>query len=438
MGRTDIDAVLDDLERRAFAYFLQETNERTGLVRDNSRPTAPATIAGSGFALAAYAIGAEREYISRRDAAERVRSALQFLWDAPQGDSPEGTGSHGFFFHFLDLDTGRRVWDSEISTMDSALALAGILTAGVYFDRDTPAEREVQRLADAIYRRVDWPWSMGAGRTVALGWLPESGFLPRGWGGYTEAQLLYILGLGSPDHPLPVESYAAWAESYQWKRIYGHEMLYAGPLFIHHMSQCWLDLRGVQDDFMRAHDIDYFENSRRAVHVHQEYGKRNPRRWTGYSATSWGITASDGPGPANRVRGGKRHTFYGYYGRGAPYGPDDGTLSPWAVVASLPFAPELVLPSIAVHAARHSAEHHDYAYVESYNPSFRSRASTPGAASSARTEWRSPAQYAINQGAVLLMIENYRSGLMWRLMRRSPYIVTGLRRAGFRAGWLDA
>jgi hypothetical protein len=433
--KTD-EVALDDLERRAFSYFLREVNVRTGLVRDNTRPTAPASIAGSGFALACYAVGAERGYISRADAAERARTALRFLWEAPQRADPDATGCRGFFYHFLVLDTGRRVWDCELSTIDSAIALAGALTVGVYFDRDTPAERDVRSLADAIYRRVEWLWSTGGARVVSLGWYPESGFSPYGWHGYAEALLLYILGLGSPTHPLPSESYTAWTETYRWSRIYGYEILHAGPLFIHHLSQCWIDFRGIQDEFMRVHGIDYFENSRRAAYIHQAYATRNPRRWAGYSATCWGITASDGPGPATRVWEGKQRAFYGYHARGVPYGPDDGTLSPWAMVASLPFAPEIVLPAIATLNAAYPAVKHDYGYTGSFNPSFALLASAPTPESLAAGGWRSPAHYAINQGPVVLMIENHRSGFLWRLMRQCPYVVMGLRRAGFRGGWL--
>ncbi len=438
MSDTIDDAALDELERRAFSYFLHEVNALTGLVRDNTRPASPASIAGSGFALACYAVGAERGYISRAEAAPRARTALQFLWDAPEGNATHGTANRGFFYHFLTLDTGQRVWNCELSTIDTTIALAGALSAAVYFDRETPVEHDVRRLADAIYRRVEWPWSMGGARTVSLGWHPESGFLAYGWRGYAEALMLYILGLGSPTHPLPTDSYTAWTETYRWARIYGQDLLYAGPLFIHHLSQCWIDFRGIQDEFMRVHGIDYFENSRRATYVHQEYGRRNPRRWAGYSAECWGITASDGPGCATRVWAGKRRTFFGYHARGVPYGPDDGTVSPWAMLASLPFAPEIVLPSIAAFDVAYPQAKYDYGYTGSLNPSFGSRASTPSLEAVAGGGWRSPAHYAINQGPVVLMIENYRSGLLWRLMRQCPYVVTGLRRAGFQGGWLSS
>ncbi len=432
------EAALDRLERQAFTYFSHEVDASTGLVRDNTRVDAPASIAGSGFGLACYAVAAERGYVPRADAAAHVQRALTFLWEAPQGDGPTATGSHGFFYHFLALDSGRRVWQSEVSTIDTAIALAGALTAGEYFNRDTPAERSIRDLTDRLVHRADWLWSIDGGSTVSHGWRPESGFLRSRWQGYSEALILYVLGLGSPTRPLPAESFRAWTTSYRWRALYGHELLYAGPLFIHQLSHCWIDFRGIRDAYMRDRGIDYFENSRRATYVQRAYATRNPKKWTGYSATNWGITASDGPGPASRAFHGSRRRFYGYHARGVPFGPDDGTLSPCAVVASLPFAPEIVLPCIASIDASYPEAKHGYGYTGSINPSFRPRS---GSASKDRTHsrsprWSSPAHYAINQGPVVLMIENYRSGLVWRLMSQARCIVTGLRRAGFEGGWL--
>jgi len=433
---------LDELERLAFTYFSNEVDDRTGLVRDNTRPGVPASIAGSGFALACYAVGAERGYLRRDEAAARVRTTLDFLWRAPQTDGADATGWRGLYYHFLAMETGRRVWTSELSTVDSGIALAGALTAGMYFDRDTPVERDVRRLADALYRRADWRWATNGGRTLSQGWRPESGFLRCGWEGYTEALFLYILGLGSPTHALDVDSYAAWRESYRWVRVYGYDYLYAGPLFIHQLSHCWIDFRGIQDAYMRDRGLDYFENSRRATYVHRAYARRNPRRWRCYAADCWGVTASDGPGPATRVYAGERRRFYGYHARGVPFGIDDGTLSPWAMAASLPFAPEIVLQGLAAVDVAYPAARHGYGYFGSFNPSFPTASASgarpaPGAAADGGG-WTSPAHYAINQGPIVLMVENYRSGLVWRLMRQCPYVVAGLRRAGFAGGWLDA
>lgn len=424
------DAWLDGLERVASSYFRHEVDSVTGLVRDNSRASAPASIAGSGFALTAYAISAERGYWSRQEAAERTRRALRFLWNAPQGDGDDAIGVKGFFYHFLDMRSGRRVWNCEVSTIDSTILFAGALVAQQYFDRDTAQEREIRFLADAIYRRADWKWALDDGPLVSLGWHPDKGFIKYRWDGYSEALLLYVLGLGSPTHPLPASCYLDWTKSYRWMRLYEQAFVYAGPLFIHQLSHAWIDFRGIRDAYMRKRRIDYFENSRRATHVQHEYATRNSRHFAEYGAHCWGISASDGPGPTTRtVRGVRRH-FWSYRARGVPFGPDDGTLSPWAVMASLPFAPEIVIPTVRAMNEDFPSAKGKYGFTCSFNPTFRT--SHAGAAG-----WVSPAHYAINQGPVVLMIENCRSDLVWRLMRACDPVQRGLRRAGFREGWLD-
>src|SRR6185437_2775183 len=250
-------------------------------VRDNTDASAPASIAGTGFALSSYPLAVERGFMPRREAIARTRVALRFLWNAPQSDAPDATGAHGFFYHFLDMESGRRVWHCELSTIDSAIVLAGVLAAATYFDRDSDAEKEIRTLGDAIYRRADWTWALDGGREVSLGWRPERGFIPYRWQGYSEALLLYALGLGSPTHPLPAQSYAAWTSSYRWKKIYGTELLYSGPLFTHQLSHIWIDTRGIQDAYMRDKHLDYFENTRRATALQRNYAIRNPRKFTG-------------------------------------------------------------------------------------------------------------------------------------------------------------
>jgi hypothetical protein len=425
------DAWLDRLERSASAYFRHETDEQAGLVRDCSREGAPASIAGSGFALTCYPIAAERGYLAREVAAERALRALRFLWSAPQGEGKDAIGSHGFFYHFLDMPTGRRVWNCEVSTIDSTILFAGALVAAAYFDRDNASEREIRAVATAIYLRADWDWAFNSGPMVSLGWRPTRGFIKYEWGGYSEALVLYVLGLGSPSHPLPASSYAAWCEGYRWIKVYGTELLYAGPLFIHQLSHGWIDFRGIQDAYMRERGIDYFENSRRATFVQREYAVRNPRQFVGYDEDCWGVTASDGPGPAQRSIGGVERRFWDYHARGVPNGPDDGTVSPWSLMASLPFAPEIVIPSIEAVERRYPELQREYGFACSFNPTFP----VPDAGAAG---WVSPAHYAINQGPVALMIENFRSGLVWRLFCSCPYVIDGLRRAGFHGGWLEA
>ena len=316
--------------------------------------------------------------------------------------------------------------------MDSAFLLAGALTAGTYFDASTADETEIGSLADALYRRADWQWAQNQGPTVTHGWKPESGFLDYRWEGYDEALLLYVLGLGSPTHPLAEQSFAAWAATYRWEHCYGQDYLYAGPLFTHQLSHAWIDFRGIQDAFMRDKGIDYFENSRRATYVQQLYAIDNPLQFNGYGSHCWGITASEGPGPGTIKVNGIERPIFDYVGRGVPYGPDDGTLAPWALVASLPFAPEIVLPALefCIHQAK-LTELNSYGFKASFNPSH------PGESGNPYGWWVSPWHFGLNQGPIVLMIENYRSGLLWQLTRKCRYIADGLRRAGFAGGWLE-
>jgi hypothetical protein len=424
------DEQLHALQQNTFRYFWNETNPENGLIPDNTAAGAiPASIAGVGFALGSYPVGVERSFVARAAAVERTLATLRFFWNAPQGPMRDATGHRGFFYHVLDVATGRRVWRSELSTIDTSILIAGALTAAAYFDRETDDEREVRSLADSLYRRADWRWAQNGGTTVSHGWKPETGFLRYRWQGYNEALILYVLGLGSPTHALPRTSYQAWTATYRWKKLYGHEYLHGAPLFMHQLSHAWIDFRGIQDDFMRAHAIDYFENSRRATYVNQRYAMRNPKNFRGYGRYAWGITASNGPGPATRRLRGVTQRFLGYVARGVPHGPDDGTLAPWAVAASLPFAPEIVLPTLAHCSMRYPHMENEYGLVCSFNPTFPDR-------EAGSSIWISRDHFALDQGPVILMIENYRSGLGWRLMRNCPYVVTGLRRAGFAGGWL--
>ncbi|MGH2542058.1 MAG: glucoamylase family protein, partial [Ardenticatenaceae bacterium] len=335
--------LLDRLQEDTFGYFLHERNAANGLVPDNTGEDSPASTTAVGLALAAYTVGVERGFIARDEAVARALTTLRFFWNSPQSEEPDATGYKGFYYHFLDMESGRRVWESELSTIDTTFLLAGALAAGHYFDHDTAKEREIRSLADALYRRADWQWMLDGGRAVSHGWKPESGFLGYRWEGYSEAILLYALGLGSPTYPLPVESYAAFTAAFVWKRLYGYDFLYAGPLFIHQLSHVWIDFRGIQDAFMRAKGLDYFENSRRATYVQREYAIRNPGQFKGYGENAWGITASAGPGPATCIIDGVEREFFGYLARAVPDGPDDGTLAPWGAAASLPFAPEVVV-----------------------------------------------------------------------------------------------
>jgi hypothetical protein len=425
--RLSDDAILHQLQKESFKFFTHEANPKNGLVMDKSKKGGPASIASVGLALSAYPVGVKRRFITREYAIKRTLATLRFFWNSPQGTKPRATGYKGFYYHFLSMETGERVWNCELSTIDTALLLAGALVAGTYFNRNTRDEREIRDLAAGMYLRADWQWAQNGGAAVTHGWKPGRGrgFLKYRWQGYNEALILYVLGLGSPTHPLPTKSYKAWTSKFQWKNIHGQKLVYAGPLFIHQLSQAWLDLRHVNDSYMNRRGITYFENSRRAILVQQQYAIQNPKNFAGYSDHCWGITASDGPGNKIRRIAGARRKFFNYLARGVPFGPDDGTIAPWAVVSSLPFAPEIVLPTVRHFDHLQLRRNKPYGFEASFNPTYRIKGKPNG--------WVGPYHYGINQGPIVLMIENYRSRFIWKLMQRCPYVVEGLRRAGFRS-----
>lgn len=422
------DSQLDSLQWVSLIYYLHETNRDNGLVADKTRPDSPASIAAVGLSLAAAPVVTEHGIFEREEIVEIVLRKLRFFRDSPHGPEPDATGYKGFYYHFLDMETGRRVWNCELSTIDTAFLLAGMLTAAAYFDRDDQAEAELRQIAHDLYARVDWTWALNGGATLTHGWHPESGFIPYRWQGYDESLLLYILGLGSPTFPLPPESYRAWTSTFEWKKIYDWELLYSGPLFTHQLSHLFIDLRGIRDPFMQSRGIDYFENSRRATYVQQAYAIRNPLEFEMYGEFCWGFTASDGPGWVSRTVKGVDRKFFDYLARGAPFGPDDGTIAPWVAVASLPFAPEIVMPTIEHFYALDLGQMDSYGFKTSFNPTFEVEGSRCG--------WVSPYYFGIDQGPLVLMIENYRTGLLWSLTRRCPFMTAGLRRAGFAGGWL--
>lgn len=441
MEQTSNEEMLQQLQKDTFEYFRHEINPENGLIADCTSEGTVASIAAVGLALSAYPVAVERGFMTRASAVEKVLTTLRFFWNSPHGPTPEAVGHKGFYYHFLDMESGQRAWGSELSTVDTALLLAGILTAGIYFDGDAAEEREIRNLADALYRRTDWQWAQNGGLTVTHGWTPEEGFLGYRWKGYNEGILLYLLALGSPTHPLPPESYREWASTYVWKNIYGYEYLYAGPLFIHQLPHIWVDFRQIQDEYMGEKGIDYFENSRRATYVQREYAIRNPLQFELYSERCWGFTASDGPGRTTQLIDGVVRDFFDYEQRSAPFGPDDGTIAPWAAVASLPFAPDIVLPTIRyfeeldVEAVRHDR----YGFKATFNATYQVNEEEDESGKARirnKPIWVSPWHFGLNQGPIILMIENYRTEFLWKLMRRSPYLEDGLRKAGFQGGWL--
>lgn len=423
----DIDALLERAQRGACQYFIDLSNGPHGLVPDTTRAGSPSSIAAVGFGLTVLPIAVTRNYMPREVAVHRTLRLLRFFAASKQSEAADATGFKGFYYHFLDLETGLRTWQCELSVIDTALLMAGVLFAGAFYDESSAEEREIRDLSAWLYARVDWQWAHNGFASLSHGWTPESGFIHYGWDGYSEASMLYIMALGAPQYPLDPAAYKAWAATYQWENIYGTDVLYAGPLFVHQFSQAWLDYRGVQDKYMNDIGLDYFENSRRATIIQQAYAMRNPKEFVGYGKHAWGLTACEGPGFQHRTRGGVDQEFFGYVARAVPYGPDDGTISPTAVVASLPFAPEIVAPTISELTSRYPDIWATYGLKGSLNPSF---------SSAAGTAWVAEPYYGLDTGLTAMMIENYRSGLPWKITRRIAPLVRGFRKAGFDGGWL--
>jgi hypothetical protein len=412
-----------------FNYFRHFTDPVSGLVADNGRPGAPASIAVVGLAITCHLIAVRRELISRREAAQYVLRALRFLNNAQDGEETS-TGYKGFFFHFMDVRTGARAMDSEVSTIDSGLFFIGALTALIFFDDPLdPMETEIRTVARAIYERADWPWATNGEHTLAHGWRPECGFLPNRWAeGYSEAMFLYVLALGSPTFPIREEGYRQFTDSFRLRTLYDLETIFAGPLFIHQLSHCWIDFRDIDDDFTRRIGFNYFENSRRATLQQRRYAIENPRGFKAYGENFWGISACGGPGPADVVVDGRKIHFFDYIARGVGQGPDDGTISPWATVASLPFAPNEVSEFVK---ARYPDDGSGILPADCFEPCFN-----PSFPTRDGHVWRSPYILGLNEGPMMIMIENYLSEMIWDLTKKSEPIRNGLRRAGFSGGWL--
>jgi hypothetical protein len=273
--------------------------------------------------------------------------------------------------------------------------------------------------------------------------MPESGFHSHDWDGYNEAMLVYVLALGSPTHAIGPEAWKQWTASYaqNWGKYGGQELLSFGPLFGHQYSHVWVDFHGIQDEYMRAKGIDYFENSRRAAYAQREYANENPMQWRGYDSQIWGLSACDGPAHTEQLYNGQKRGFFGYAGRGttAVHSIDDGTIAPTAAIASIAFAPEIVIPTI--HAFRDRYGDHlykKYGFLDSINPSFTyTDVKMQYGQIVGDVGWVATDYLGIDQGPILAMTENYRSGLIWRVMRENPYVRRGLERAGFSGGWLE-
>ena len=427
--------ILDTLLEETFPYFTEEANTKNGLIADkakrrNKKGQSPSSITVVGLGLSCYIVGVRRGLISREEAVKRTLTTLRFFTEGHQGPEPDAMGYQGFYYRFLDMETGKRTWECELSTIDTTFFIAGVLTAVNFYTGDNAEEAEIRLLGDSLYKRINWKWALNGSVNVCHGWKPDSGFLPNYWErAYCEALLLYMLALGSPTFPIEGEGYEKWTSTFTWLKVYDIEYIYAGPLFIHQFSHIWIDFRGIMDNYNRKVGIDYFENSRRATYIQQQYAIENKNGFKGYSENSWGFTASDGPGNQTVVIDGIARTFYDYISRGVPLGPDDGTISLSAVVASLPFAPEIVTASIRHSIEKLKLKNPDWYGLEAcFNPTYKT---------SEKEGWISPWRFGLNEGPVVLMIDNAATGLIWDTMKKCAYITDGLRKAGFTGGWLE-
>jgi hypothetical protein len=368
-----------------------------------------------------------------------VLATLRFFRDSRQDSAVAGaTGYRGLYYHFLDMKTGARFKDVELSTIDTGLLMAGVLFCQSYFDR--PGEAEVRDLAEFLYRRAEWDWAQPRAGRISLGWGPEEGFLPYDWGGYNEVMILLVLALGSPTHAPTGDVWGHYVKSYRWGEFYDQEHVNFAPLFGHQYSHVWVDYRGIFDAPMRTHGIDYFENSRRATLAQLGYARANPHGWAGYGDSLWGLTACDGPLDGEVVIDGRKRRFHTYTARGAALDDirDDGTIAPTAAGGSIPFAPEVAIPALIAMRNHYPPAWNRYGFIDAFNPTLRKPIKVQHGAIDTSLGWFNRDQLGIDQGPIVCMIENYRSGFVWDVMRKNPHVVRGLRKAGFTGGWLDS
>ncbi len=387
------DKFLDDLENRNFQYFWEQANPKTGLVKDRCNVKINdqgivASIAATGFGLTALCLGQKHGWIPLAAARERALTTLRFLWK-------KLPNHRGFFYHWANINTGERVWDSEVSSVDTTILLCGVITCQQYFQH-----WEIAQLAHDIFNRVDWTWLSEDTTLLPHGWTPEFGFLPYRWDHYSELMMMYLLGLGSSSHPLRPE---AW---YAWKRLtFDYDGLrYIGsfaPLFIHQYSQAWFDFRGKRDRF-----ADYFRNSAIATEAHRRFCLELSKQFPTYKDDMWGITASDS------------QTGYVVWGGPPAVGPIDGTLVPSASAGSLPFLPQPVMLVLQTMKNRYGTAWSKYGFVNAFNP---------------LTNWYDSSVIGIDTGITMLMAENTRTGFVWETFMKSPEARRGMDRAGFRS-----
>ncbi|RPJ33924.1 MAG: Tat pathway signal protein [Planctomycetaceae bacterium] len=398
---------LEYIQATHFDYFWYGANPANGLIPDRLPSPSPCSIAAVGFGLSAICIGIDHGWITRTQGVDRVRTTLNTFLQGPQGSGASGTiGYKGWFYHFLDMNSGLRYtsFNSELSSIDTALLLAGMLHAKQYFNQQNSDESAIQTMVDTIINRVDWNWMARGTNVLSMGWQPASGFLASNWIGYNEAMILYCLGLGAATNPLPASAWTRWTSGYAWATYYGQSYVPFAPLFGHQYSHCWIDFRHIADGYMNSRHSTYFENSRRATVAQRAYCIANPLARAGYSSNVWGLTACDGPA--------------GYSARGAPPAQnDDGTIAPTAAGGSIAFTPEYSLAALRHFYTRfRRSVWTAYGFRDAFNQG---------------EQWWGPDEIGIDQGPIVMMIENYRTQKVWRLFMQNPEIQRGLERAGF-------
>ena len=413
---------LDTLQHRTFRYFLDEINPENGLVKDRSTDSSPATIAAVGFAVPVWAIGAEKGWISREYAAKLTLNMLKFFINSEQSDEKFATGRIGFYYHFLDMKTGKRFWNCELSSIDSGLLFCGMIFARNYFTKNNEVENQIRNLAGRLLDRADWkPWVMSEDtefpNQICMGW-EEKGFHKTGWFGYTESLFLYVIASGM-NLPNPDKAFSSFQNTYRWREPFKKEFAHVvfPPLFAHQYSFLWLNPFGLKDSFMIKKGIDFAENSRRATYVNREYSIVNPKKWAGYDSLCWGLTACDGPGDKYNFDGKK---FDGYSARGSAgldsTENDDGTLAPTAPGASIPFAPEICIPTLMNISNKYKNIWGKHGMMDSFNPTLN---------------WVDSDDLGLDQGPIVLMIENYYNGFVWKYFMKDEIVVKGLTKLGF-------
>ncbi|OWK29267.1 glucoamylase family protein [Sphingomonas dokdonensis] len=432
----------EQIEYRTFRYFRDTVNPLNGLIPARWPDASGASIAPTGAALAIWPIAVARGWIKRDLARELTLAALRFFDAAPQGDAVAGTAGHrGFFYSALDMRTGLRYRQAALSSVDTAMLHMGMLFAAGWWTGDTEQEQEIRRLSGDIVDRAEWLWFQNGAANLALRWRPEDGFGADRLSGYNEGMVAVLLALGSGRHAVEDGAWEAWCASYPllWRGDGETRHLAYAPLMGHQRSHMWIDFRGIRDVVMRGANFDYFENSRRATYANRAYCIANPRRWESYSAELWGLTACDGPGDHEHAYKGETRRFFGYAARGPldqPGEHDDGTIAPAAALASLPFAPEIVLPTARALSAV-PGQYREYGFLDAFNASFRfpEIASSTGNVS-VEHGWVARNYLAMNQAPIILQAANHRSDFVWKVLRDSPIVRRGLSRAGFTGGWL--